>query len=249
LNREQLAALFTEGLYVNIHSLVNVPGEIRGQIVGQTIESCDNPTLAANVCPTPTNLSATSLDSRRTRLDWDRVSGGIKYGVEIRFAGQTRIIARAFINNNRVFVFAPSGRDYEVRVQTVCQDGSTSEYTDWLAYSTPSNLTAISAQSRNSTEIGEKAEIINILDEAITNVTVYPNPVSNVLNIEYQTSSNTGTLTLYHVSGKQVLVNPLGQDESYHQLNLGDLPDGAYILTIQEAGKLPHTERIIKGTR
>ena len=67
--------------------------------------------------------------------------------------------------------------------------------------------------------------------------------------MEYQTSSNTGVLTLYHVSGKQVLVNQLGQDESFHQLNLGNLPDGAYFITIQEAGKSPYTERIIKGTR
>jgi len=221
LNREQLAALFTEGLYVNIHSFVNVPGEIRGQIVGQTIESCGNPQLAPNVCPTPNNLTATSIDAKRTRIDWDKVSGVSKYKIEIRFAGQSRIIARAAIRNNRVFVFAPAGRDYEVRVQTICQDGNASEYTPWVAYATPSNLTA-TAQSRNNTSIDDDAEIINILDEAITNVSVYPNPVSDVLNVDYQTSSNTGILTLYHVSGKQVLVNQLGQDESFHQLNLGN---------------------------
>jgi len=248
LSREQLAALFTEGLYVNIHSLVNVPGEIRGQIVGQTIESCGNPALAANVCPTPTNLTATIIDRRRTRLNWDRVSEARRYRIEIRFGGQSRVIARATIRNNRVFVFAPSGRDYEVRVQTICQDGSTSEYTDWLAYSTPSNFNGI-AQSRNRVAIDADAEIINIEDEVITNVSVYPNPVSDVLNVEYQTVSNTAILTVYHVSGKQVLVNQLGQDEGYHRVNLGNLPDGAYILTIQEAGKLPHTERVIKGTR
>jgi len=248
LNREQLAALFTEGLYVNIHSLVNVPGEIRGQIVGQTIESCGNPQLAPNVCPTPNNLAATIIDARRTRLDWDDVPQASRYNLEIRFAGQSRILARASIRGNRVFVFAPGGRDYEVRVQTVCQDGSTSGYTDWVAYSSPSGLTA-SAQSRSSNVIGENAEIVNILDEEITKIAAYPNPVVDVLNVEYQTSSNTAVLTVYHVSGRQVLVSQLGEDESFHQLNLGNLPDGAYILTIQEAGKLPHTERVIKGAR
>lgn len=248
LNQEQLAALFTEGLYVNIHSLVNVPGEIRGQIVGQTIESCGNPQLTANVCPTPNNLIATILNEKITRIDWDKVTGAERYNIEIRFAGETRIIARGAVRGNRVHVFAPRGRDYEVRIQTVCQDGSTSEYTDWVAYSVPASFTSI-AQSRSNESIDEDAEVINILDEEITNVAVYPNPVSDVLNVEYQTSSNTGVLTVYHVSGKQVLVNQLGQDESFHQLNLSNLPDGAYILTIQEAGKLPHTKRIIKGTR
>jgi len=248
LSDEQIETLFTEGFYVNIHSFANVPGELRGQIVGQSIASCGNP-VVANACPTPNNIVTRSIDARRTKVNWDRADGAAKYRIEIRFAGQTRIVGRGLVRGNGVFIFAPSGRDYEIRIQTLCQDGGESAFSAWVAYSTPSSFGSDAvAHGRNSNGTNG-LESIEILNEKIANVAVYPNPISDVLNVEYQTSSNTGVLTVFHVSGQRVNVTRLSENENYHQVNLNDLPDGAYIMTIQEEGKLPHTERIIKGSR
>ena len=209
---------------------------------------------AADVCPTPENLATKSLDARRTRVDWDKVTGAKQYKLEIRFAGQTKIIGRGLVRGNGVFVFAPAGRDYEVRVQTICQDGSQSAYSAWLSYSTPSNLnTSAQGRSRSNTTAetrnSEGFESIEILDQSITNITIYPNPIRDLLNIDYKTTSGTAVLTVFHVSGKQIINQPLAEDASYHQVNLSNLADGVYLLTIQEAGKLPYTERVIKGSR
>jgi len=206
-------------------------------------------TAAGTDCEVPTNIVIENIDSRRTRISWDKIANVSRYRVEIRFAGQTRVVGRGLVKSNRIFVFAPSGRDYEIRLQTLCQNGGTSAYTDWIPYSTPSSFANTGAAESRNTPDTEGLEAIEILNEAITSIAVYPNPVSDVLSVEYQTSSNTGVLTVSHISGKQVLVNQLAEDADYHNVSVNHLPDGAYILTIQEAGKFPYTQRIIKGTK
>jgi len=196
-------------------------------------------------CETPTNVVVTNVDSRRTRIDWDEVEGVSRYSIEIRFAGQTRIVGRGLVRSNSLFVFAPAGRDYEIRIQTLCQNGETSDFTDFIPYSTPASLTNSDiAQSRNKETDG--LAVIEILEEKVTDIAIYPNPVSNLLSVEYQTTSNTGVLTITHISGKQLIVNQLAEDTDYHSIDLNHLSSGAYILMIQEQGKLPYTQRIIK---
>lgn len=202
----------------------------------------------AAVCETPSNVEITNIDSRRTRITWDEVAGSSKFRIEIRFAGETRIIGRGLIRSNSVFVFAPAGRDYEIRIQTLCENGETSDFTDFIPYSTPASLANSGiAQSRSNDTDG--FEVIEILEEKVIDIAIYPNPVSNLLSVEYQTSSNTGVLTITHVSGQQVLVNQLAEDTDFHSIDLKHLSNGAYILTIREQGKLPYTQRIIKESK
>ncbi len=62
LDESQVNALFNEGYYINVHSLVNVPGELRGQILPLTCR-----TIATEDCPgVPDGGSLSLLDGSTT---------------------------------------------------------------------------------------------------------------------------------------------------------------------------------------
>ena len=167
------------------------------------------------------NIVATPRNSKVVRIDWDKVADAERYNLEIRFAGETKIVGRGAVGRNFVFVFAPSGRDYEVRVQTICSDGSESAYSDWIPYSSPSSFVTednTSAESRN-----RQAEIIDIIigeesiaEATIGSLTTYPNPVSGVLNVNYRTTTETAVLSVIHISGKKVAEQALGKLSLIH---------------------------------
>lgn len=73
-------------------------------------------------------------------------------------------------------------------------------------------------------------------------ITVYPNPASNVLNISSQ-KSRIESVFLTDAAGRTVLTNKISAGNG--TLNIGHLPKGVYMLTIQLDGKTV-TKKIIK---
>jgi len=69
LSSSQIRALFQEGIYVNVHSFVNVPGELRGQVVGQTIDACGNPDPSSSRSAPMLDLNAFQ-SAREVDLQW-----------------------------------------------------------------------------------------------------------------------------------------------------------------------------------
>ncbi len=238
---------------------------LEGLAVGNNIESLDGcfnlsnsiyvqrkECIVINGCETPSNIEATIRNPKVVRIDWDKVEDAQRYNLEIRFAGTTKVVGRGAVGRNSVFVFAPSGRDYEVRVQTVCADGTESAYSEWVAYSSDSESTFgagknVRAESRNSAD-DIIADII-IEEEIIGSLTAYPNPVSDVLNVNYRTTTESAVLSVYHVSGKKVAEQALGKDVPTHQLNLSGFANGIYLVRIDENGQAPITQRVVKGSK
>jgi len=207
---------------------------------------CDD---AAAVCQTPTDIRIDVLSSRNVRIDWADIDNTERYLIQIRFQGDTRIVGRGLIRNSLVHVFAPAGRDYEVRVQTLCNDGGQSEFSDWIPFSTPASNALAPALGRSRSADNFVADI-TIADNAVavTSFTTYPNPVSDILNVNYRTTSETAVLSVFHISGQQVIEQALGQDVSTHQLNVASLANGIYLVRIDENGQTPVIQRVIKGS-
>lgn len=189
------------------------------------------------------NPTATYLGTRKTRIDWEDVSNAKMYRVQIRFKGMDRWLATAVIRSSRVFVFAPSNRDYEYRIQTICEDGE-SEYTQVFEWST-SESGLVVAESRNASNF--KADIIINNEEAPT-FEAFPNPVSDILQVAYTPDSDKAQLQIHHVSGKTVFEQPLVKGQSDHRINLQSLSEGIYLLTIKEKGKPMQSQRVIKNS-
>ena len=79
-------------------------------------------------------------------------------------------------------------------------------------------------------------------------MTTFPNPVSDVLNVFYKTTTETAVLSVYHISGKQVAEIALGKDATSHQVNVANLTNGIYLVRIDEVGQVPVTKRVVKGS-
>ena len=200
--------------------------------------------VCAEACTAPSDVVVDVLSARKIRVDWEDVSNAARYIIEIRFAGNTRIVGRGLIRRSRVHIFAPSGRDYEFQIKTICADGSESPFTDWIPFSTLGNLNA-AAESRN---LDDFSADITIDETAIKELTVFPNPVSDLLQVNYSITSETAVMELFHVSGKKVIEKTLSNTTNNHELNMSNYANGLYLMTITENGKAPITKRIVKGS-
>ena len=189
------------------------------------------------------NPVATYLGGRRSSIDWPNVPNAKMYRVQIRFKGMDRWLVTATIRSSKVSVFAPNNREYEYRIQTICEDGE-SEYTQVFEWSTSGNG-LVSAESRNSDDF--KADV-TIEDIATSTFEAFPNPVNDYLQLNYTPTTDKAMLQVYHVSGKQVLEQPLTKDQAYHSIDMQALSEGIYMLTVTEKGKRMQSQRVIKGS-
>ncbi len=74
---------------------------------------------------------------------------------------------------------------------------------------------------------------------------VYPNPVSNEVNISFTQPKSNVTASVYDVTGKVVFTEELSNDGSFsHNLNLTDLSSGVYYLKMTN-DKVSATQKVI----
>ena len=76
-----------------------------------------------------------------------------------------------------------------------------------------------------------------------SNFTAYPNPASESLHIIFQNSSRSVLISLTDMNGKEVLRQKSGPI-SETELDLTDIPDGTYILHVEQHHKIS-TEEIL----
>lgn len=198
--------------------------------------------VASNACGI-VNPIAFYLGNKKSIIDWDRVPNAKRYRLQLRFKGMDQWIVTALLRSTYAFIYAPSNRDYEYRIQTICEDGD-SEYTSVFEWSTSDNG-LVSAESRNADDF--KADI-TIDDEVALNFEAFPNPTNDLLQIAYKANSDKTRLILHHVSGKKVFDQLLVQDQLYHRINLQSLSEGIYLLSIKEKGKQILSQKVIKGS-
>jgi hypothetical protein len=87
--------------------------------------------------------------------------------------------------------------------------------------------------------------ITGVCEVANLQLNVYPNPVSDVLNISFNTTGIV-QLSLKDLSGKIVLERSVSSNGAYHgQLSLANLAEGLYLLQITN-GKESTTSKVIK---
>jgi Zn-dependent metalloprotease len=75
------------------------------------------------------------------------------------------------------------------------------------------------------------SSIISVKATAAGQVTIYPNPTEQLLNIQNDTAEQLKNLTIYNTTGQRLLHIPL----SKKQIDIRQLPQGSYVLYFEDA--------------
>ncbi len=75
-----------------------------------------------------------------------------------------------------------------------------------------------------------------------SSIRLYPNPANSFLNIETNTTSANSFCSIYDLSGQLLLKEKV---QSKQLLNISHLPDGLYILKLDENGQIMTTQKLV----
>lgn len=95
-------------------------------------------------------------------------------------------------------------------------------------------------QSHKTTYYYSEQNVTNVDDVEIGTIELYPNPVSESLNLRFTSTRNTATFELFDMQGRRLISKEISNNE---QLSLGDLKNGVYLYNLsidgnKQSGKL-----------
>ncbi|WP_418508763.1 FG-GAP-like repeat-containing protein [Corallibacter sp.] len=88
--------------------------------------------------------------------------------------------------------------------------------------------------SINQTIKVNEGETLTVQDETLSNLTIYPNPVKDIINLQSNENLTSRIATVFDINGKKVLNQRL-QDNT---MNVSKLQSGFYILRLESQGKV-----------
>ena len=202
----------------------------------------------AGTCATPTEATITNVSRTKYTMEWDAVDGAKRYVIQFRIKGRTQWAITATLRTNSAKIWARSGLEFEYRLKTVCEDGE-SEYSPVFDFSTSGgNLVDSAAESRNAEPFEVDIDLVNI-DLNIAILEVAPNPFFEQINVGYEVLGEEATVSIYTISGQKVFEQVIGNGVNTHRLEIGEIPSGILLLTIEEEGFPIINQRIVKQSR
>ena len=164
-------------------------------------------------CDVPTGLHTTDVQNESIAIAWDANANVNSWNIQYRMQNGTWNSATS--NTNSYTITGLTGdKDYEIQVQANCGDGNVS---DWSA-----SITA------HTTNVG----IENWLEN---NVTLFPNPAREYIDIRVDGDLNVTMMEVYDVYGKRI--NTVNDIDNPTRINVSGLADGMYFVRVTtEAG-------------
>jgi len=189
-------------------------------------------------CPTcdePENLFASKIKRTRAKLNWDAMVVAVDYTVRLRTASPPGTWSQTTTSSTNINATGLSnGVEYEWEVMTNCS-GSSSPFAG------PCFFIAGNSSSGGCAS-GPSAFIRN--EE--TKVTVYPNPSSDILNVEFNVVPEGAIIQILNVVGKVVYESDGSVASPINEVNVSNWSSGLYLLLISDAsGVVTTTDKII----
>ncbi|MBL7766273.1 MAG: fibronectin type III domain-containing protein [Chitinophagaceae bacterium] len=190
--------------------------------------------ITASGCGIPTGLNATNVSATSATLNWGAVVGVSYYNVRYRVVGNPSWINTTSVPSTKNIIGLAAATQYEFQVASVCGTTAT-------GYSPSALFTTASAKSEETTGL------FNLNDQ---NVTLYPNPTKDVLNVDLFTeTANNTTVKVLDMSGRVVKMiqarTELGMN--HIQISLNELVNGLYTVQVIENDKLTYTGKVSKN--
>lgn len=214
-------------------------------------ENCDGidavTTVVENDCPTPTGIRISTRNNRRGSIQWDNVGNRASYLLQLRVQGATEWLISSQTRRNRINLSGPPNT-YEIQIQTICQDGSVSEFSPIETFTVigrNNNLITTAAATASRSSTATDLDLIIPELEPILTMQLSPNPVQDILNLQYETTKST-SIRIQHISGKVVLEQELGTGIISHAIDCAAFDTGIYLLVIQEKGQQAIVQKFVK---
>lgn len=269
LTDQQREAILTGNIYINVHSLINVPGELRGQILRDD-----------NAFPAISNITDVNMGSRfrpsRFTVSWEEALDPnedlVVYTLEASlndnfdallineklaetsFAPQRpqaialfRILVREFLEARRTRSVAV------LNLRVLSSDGSVSAIGDTFEQKITLNLlrSLLSVRGFNKSQVQKEMAQLESLERADAfGTTVFPNPVTNgIINISAKGALiSKMNVAVYDAVGNLVYQNSYSNMDSNKTVSINDanLASGIYIVRMtDDDGNFNSSEKVI----
>ena len=170
-------------------------------------------------CDVPTGLTATDIQSESITISWDNAAV-LRWNVQYSAQGGTLSSATATTNSYTITNLTPE-TTYQIQVQAVCEEDNMSE---WSQAITATTLVGINSYLEN-------------------NVTLYPNPAKEFVDVRIDGDINVIGMEVYDVYGK--LINTINVVDNMTHINVSGMANGMYFVRVTtEQGMV--TKRFVK---
>jgi hypothetical protein len=123
---------------------------------------------------------------------------------------------------------------------TIIQNNEAYAFSDGAWYPTPEVFADPGPSVDFVRTISGECNVLNVNSNALSQVAVYPNPTSDVLNIQTPANVDVTSVVLFDILGKKV-----NADYNNSAINMTSLSQGVYILKVEtSAGTL--TQKVVK---
>ena len=160
-------------------------------------------------CNVPTGLHTTNIENHAITIAWDADANVESWNIQYRVANSGALSSATSTTNSYTITNLEGNTDYEIQVQANCGNGNLS---DWS-----SSITA------HTTNVG----IENFTEN---NVTLFPNPAKEYVDIRIDGDVNVTNMEVFDVYGK--LINTVNVIDNPTRINVNGLANGMYFVRV-----------------
>ena len=177
-------------------------------------------TTGSDVCNPPVITSVDPLSDDLMKANWQAEPDAEKYKVTFKAKGTSVWTILFTTLTNATLVGITPDTEYKLKVKSKCSNG----FTNWRSTTFVSPPAVAAFGTSGHTDNSMQYRNTN----TVADVVVYPNPVSEIINLEFS-DFIADQILIFDLTGKQVLQ----VDQQQSSINVSSLQNGAYFIKMQ----------------